>query len=134
MCIWATVNDMAALYGGSHDRRKNITPNYGCDRMYRLLSACEVVGQPSVCSKVLICSSTLLGMGVINRVVCNISLWTFIVHNYNNFYQLWWSAIYRKVQFTFSTAFWTYTIGRIIIQSKFNIYLLVLQWLFLCQK
>ena len=22
---------MAALYGGSHDRRKNITPNYGCD-------------------------------------------------------------------------------------------------------
>ena len=29
--LWATVNDMAVLYGGSHDRRKNITPNYGCD-------------------------------------------------------------------------------------------------------
>ena len=27
---------MAALYGGSHDGRKNITPNYGCDNMPRV--------------------------------------------------------------------------------------------------
>ena len=30
--LWATVNDMAALYGGSHDGSKNITPHYGRDR------------------------------------------------------------------------------------------------------
>ena len=29
--LWATVNDMAAPYGGSQDGKKNITPHYGCD-------------------------------------------------------------------------------------------------------
>ena len=37
--LWAAVNDMAALYGGSHDRRNNITPNYGCDIIIIIISS-----------------------------------------------------------------------------------------------
>ena len=34
-----------------------------------------------LCLNVIICSITLLGMDAINKDVCNVSLWTFIVHN-----------------------------------------------------
>ena len=44
------------------------------NKTYRLLA-----GQPSVYLTALICSSMLLGMGVINRVVCNISMQKFII-------------------------------------------------------
>ena len=76
-----------------------------------------LAGQPSVCLNERICSSTLLVMLSINRVVCTISLWTFIVHNLDHFCQILFICRLRERLFT---VFLTQIISRIIIKSEFK--------------
>ena len=65
--------------------------------------------------------SNLLVMVLINRVVCNISLWIFIVLFKTIMTENDWSAIFRKNNSIFSSVFLTRTIGRIIVKSEFKI-------------
>ena len=56
----------------------------------------------------------------ISRVVCNISLWTFMSIFKTILTKYYWSAIFRKFQSTFSTVFLTRIIGWIIVKSEFR--------------
>ena len=76
------------------------------------------VGQPSVCFNVLICTSMLLAMGAINRVVCNISFEHLMCIIKTILTKYYWSAIFKKIQSTFYTVFLIRMIGRIVDKSE----------------
>ena len=73
------LNNITIWIPPSRSHRQKLT-KFPHAQATNMMLASHICGNPSACFNVPIFSSTLLVLGAINRVVCNISLWTLMVH------------------------------------------------------